>query len=73
MLSPNKYIPIEDTLPSLGKILYKKLRFPQPISRLWYQVETNAYIGTYERFIYALDFLFALGLIDIENGSIKRR
>lgn len=72
MLLPDKYIPIEDTLPALGQILYAKLRFPQPLSRLWFKVERRKEIGTYERFVYALDFLYALGLIEFENGTIKR-
>jgi hypothetical protein len=73
MILPNKYIPVDDTLPALGKILYEKLRFPQPLSRLWFKVETNQAIGTYERFVYTLDFLYAVGLIDFENGIVKRK
>lgn len=72
MLLPDKYIPLEDTLPSLGKLLYEKLRFPLPPYQLWDKVESKREVGTYERFIYALDFLYALGLIELENGFLRR-
>ena len=72
MLLPDKYIPVEDTLPSISAYIYRKLRFPLPLFSLWDKVCGIKAIGTYERFIYALDFLYALGLIDIEGGFIRR-
>lgn len=73
MLLPDKYIPIEDTLPSVAQRVYDKLRFPLPLFSLWDKVRGITAVGTYERFIYALDLLYALGLIDTdENGFIRR-
>ena len=72
MLLPDKYIPIEDTLPSISAHIYRKLRFPLPLFPLWDKVRGIKALGTYERFIYALDFLYAIGLIDIESGFIRR-
>ena len=72
MLLPDKYIPVEDTLPSISSHIYRKLRFPLPLFSLWDKVRGIKAIGTYERFIYALDFLYTLGLIDIEGGFIRR-
>lgn len=73
MLLPNKYIPVDDTLPAIGRELYGRLRFRQLPERLWASVQgTSKTIGTLERFIYGLDFLYALGLIEFSNGFIRR-
>lgn len=72
MLLPNKYIPIEDTLPNMGRIVYERLSFPLSLERLWGKVKKQKDIGTYDRFIYTLDFLYAVDLIKLENGLIKR-
>lgn len=73
MLMPNKYIPIEDTLPGIGREIYGYLRFKEMPERLWSRISARSKsIGTVERFVYGLDFLYSLGLVDYKEGFLER-
>lgn len=72
MLFPTKYLPLEDSFLGLGALLLKRLRHPQTPDRLWQSVRTDPHIATYARFVQTLDILYALKLIDLENGTLIR-
>ncbi len=73
MLLPDKYIPIRDTLPFAAKEIYRRMRFECPPYVLWDKVKDLESVATYERFVYALDFLYAIGLVEIgDTGFIRR-
>lgn len=57
---------------SVGATLLQSLQVPKGISKLWDDVKNVPSIGTYERFILGLDFLFILGLIDFNEGKARR-
>ena len=74
MLLPNKYIPVQDTLPYLAKLIYGKIDGEMLPYALWAKVRRNESVATYERFVYALDFLYALGVIErVDSGFLRRR
>lgn len=73
MLLPNKYIPVQDTLPFVAKEIYGKITGDIMPYALWAKVRRNESVGTYERFVYALDFMYALGMVDMtETGFIRK-
>ena len=72
MILPNKYIPENESLFGLGALLLLYLLKPSTISSLWEKVRAIPEIGTFERFILTLDFLFIIGAIDIDEGLLRR-
>ena len=52
--------------------LLKKLEQPCTVSGLWEKTKTNQIVGTFGRFILALDMLYLLGAITITDGLIER-
>ncbi len=72
MIMPSKYIREDAALIGVGGILLRGIENRRNISSLWEDVKANPAVATFERFVLALDFLFLLGLIDIENNEICR-
>jgi hypothetical protein len=44
----------------------------QTITRLWESVSTYPEIGTFERFVLALDLLYLIGVVDMRDGLLLR-
>ena len=72
MILPSKHIPDEQTLIGVGAILLIELQNPQTVTSLWEKVRTNSSVGTFERFVLALDMLYVIGVITLAEGLIKR-
>ena len=80
MILPSKHLPPDRALLSVGAHILKHLAHPKTVSALWEELNKRD-IGlavtsrriTYDWFVLALDLLYALGAIDLENGLVKRR
>lgn len=72
MIIPTKYIKENEALIGVGATLLQYLDDKNNISRLWENVKNIESVGTYERFVLALDFLYLLGLIDLHRNEIVR-
>lgn len=72
MILPTKHISPDNSLLGVGATILQNLRREQTSVRLWEQVRAMPNIGNYERFILALDLLFALDAISLEEGLIRR-
>jgi len=72
MILPTKHIPADQCLMSVGATLLENLHSPKSISKLWEDVKSIACIGTYERFILGMDFLFIVGLVDFNRGKVEK-
>jgi hypothetical protein len=73
MILPDKYIPVNETFLGLGAIALGLLRdSPKSISHLRREMLRHHEVGNYARFVYTLDFLYALGLVEISKGMIRR-
>lgn len=72
MILPTKHISPENSLLGVGATILQNLRREQTSVRLWDQVRAMPNIGNYERFILALDLLYALDAISIKEGLIRR-
>lgn len=74
MILPNKHLLSQDSLIGVGGLLLTKIN-PAGItvSRLWEGVRDRREVGTYDRFILALDTLFLLGYLNMENGMLTKQ
>lgn len=73
MILPTKHIPLNQSMIGLGALLLKKLDRPRTVSGLWRKIRFIPEVGTFQRFVIVLDFLYALGLIQFRNGLLNRR
>jgi hypothetical protein len=74
MILPDKNITLSNSLIGLGSKIIIELCTPQTVSSLWEKVRKRYLeIKTFERFVLTLDLLYAIGLIELENGIIKRQ
>ncbi len=71
MILPSKHISEEQTILGVGAVLLLQLEAPQTITSLWEKVRNNKNVGTFERFILALDFLHITGVICLSHGMIS--
>ncbi len=72
MILPSKHISQDQALVGVGAILLKSLGQPQTVTSLWEAVRKKNAIGTFERFVLALDMLHITGVITLENGLLAR-
>ncbi|MBN4079623.1 hypothetical protein JYT60_00125 [bacterium AH-315-C08] len=72
MILPSKHIPEHQALLGVGGVLLKELNNPQTVTSLWESVRSNYSVGTFERFILALDMLHIIGSVSLRNGMIER-
>ncbi len=72
MILPTKHIAENQALIGVGAIVLRHLERPQTITGLWDKLRQNNSVGTYERFILALDLLYIVGVVDIAQGMIQR-
>lgn len=78
MILPSKHIRLSESLLGLGAVLLDFLNAPMTIDELWFKFleinnrkETFPAYHSFDNLILALDCLYAMGIIDIEeNGNI---
>lgn len=72
MILPSKHISQDQALIGVGAVLLKHIDKPQTVTSLWESVCAHVSIGTFERFVLALDMLHITGVIAMKNGVIAR-
>jgi len=72
MILPTKHISFGHSLLGIGSVLLKELSYPQSVTTLWNKVHLCGGIGSYERFILALDMLYLLGAIELKSGLLTK-
>ncbi len=80
MILPGKHIPQDKALLTVGAELLTRLDKPKTVSAIWENVckpasETHVDVTrlSYDWFILAIDLLFAIDAIEIQEGLLKRR
>ncbi|MEW6519754.1 MAG: ABC-three component system middle component 6 [Thermodesulfobacteriota bacterium] len=74
MILPNKHLLSRDSLIGVGGLLLTKIGpGGTTVSKLWEGVRDRREVGTYDRFILALDTLYLLGYIALEDGMLAMR
>lgn len=72
MILPSKHISEDQTLLGVGAVLLDALHKPQTVTSLWENVREYRAVGTYERFVLALDLLHITGVVTLSQGMIVR-
>lgn len=72
MILPSKHISEEQTLLGVGAVVLRYLERPQTVTSLWDKVRDEKVVGTYERFVLALDFLHITGVVNLSQGLLRR-
>ena len=75
MILPKKHIRLSESLFGLGAAIINLLSTPKDIDKLWEDFNNNIESGdfptyhSFDNFLLALDYLFIVGLIDIDKGG----
>lgn len=78
MILPTKHLPTEQSLVSVGAVILSRLDESKTVSRIWDEVTSKAQSDdtrshlTFDWFILALDFLYAINAIEITRGRIHK-
>ncbi len=72
MILPTKHIKLSNSLLSIGAVLLKSLDSNHTVTSLWATTHTLSEVKTFERFTLGLDFLFMIGVVDFQDGILKR-
>lgn len=72
MILPTKHIRLSNSLLNVGVVLLKHIREPRTVTLLWNDTRSLPEVRTFERFSLALDLLYMLGVIDFQDGLIRR-
>lgn len=74
MILPNKHLLSQDSLIGVGGLLLTKIGSSgTTVSRLWEGVRDRREVGTFDRFILALDTLYLLGYLNLDDGLLTKR
>lgn len=74
MILPNKHLLSQDSLIGVGGLLLTKIGSGgTTVSKLWEGVRDRREVGTYDRFILALDTLYLLGYLNLEDGMLTKQ
>lgn len=72
MIVPTKYIPVSNALIGLGAEVLKELTEPMSAAFLWERLRLKPEFGTFERFVLAVDLLFILNAVVMDQGQLRR-
>lgn len=72
MILPSKHIPEDQALLGVGAVLIRHLERPQTVTSLWDKVRDDRAVGTFERFVLALDLLYITGVVTLSQGMFRR-
>lgn len=73
MILPTKHVSLDRSLLGAGAFLLEHIDVPSTTTALWERAKEATGIESYERFVLTLDFLFAVGAIDMVDGLIVKR
>jgi hypothetical protein len=72
MILPTKHVPLRMSCLAVAAKLLEGLKDSQSVSALWYKVREAPEVATFDRYVQALDLLYSLGLVEYEDGLLKR-
>ena len=73
MILPTKHVTISQSLLGLGGTVLRELHRPSTPSHLWERVRLLDEVPSYNRFLLALDLLYACDAVEMSGGFLKRR
>lgn len=72
MILPTKHIPTGHSLLGVGAIILGALERPRTVSSLWDHLRGRPEVGTFSRLVLAVDLLYALGAVELDDGLLRR-
>ena len=72
MILPSKHLEIDDSLLGIGARIIDLLPRPSTVTSLWERIRGEPAARNFDRFSLALDLLYAMGAVDIQNGMLRR-
>lgn len=72
MILPNKHVTIRHSLLGQAMLVLQQLGRPKTVSTLWSQVQKQGGVRSYERFLMALDVLFVLGAVELQDNLLRK-
>ena len=78
MILPTKHVQPERALIGVGAEILGALTKPMTVSRVWDEIRGSRILAKprapldYEWFVLALDFLYSIGAIGYESGTLRR-
>jgi len=72
MILPDKNITLRYSILGTAAIVLAELNVPHTVSSFWEKVRDLKGVNTFEKFVLALDFLYSVGLINIEESLLRR-
>lgn len=73
MILPTKHVSLDKSLLGAGAVVLRILAEPMTTTGMWERVKHAPEIGGYGRFVLTLDFLYAIGAIDMAEGLIIKK
>ena len=71
MILPSKHLSQERALLTVGARILERLRKPRTVSSLWESFDRGETTLSYDSFILALDLLFMMGAVHLEDGILS--
>lgn len=72
MILPSKHVTENESLIGIGAVLLNEANQPHTVTSLWESVRGIKTVGTFERYVLALDMLYIIGALTLSNGMIVR-
>jgi hypothetical protein len=72
MILPDKHVNLHQSILGGGAALLEQLTRPSTVTGLWERSKAKSDIDNFERFILTLDFLFAIGALEIQDDLLVR-
>jgi hypothetical protein len=72
MILPTKHISENEAILGVGATILHHLDSPITVSGLWERTKVESNVGTFERFVLAVDLLFIIGAIELRDGLLVR-
>jgi hypothetical protein len=73
VILPTKHVSNSESLLGIGAVILRILDAPQTVTRLWEELGSTSNIASFQRFLLALDLLYALNAVEISEGLLRRR
>jgi len=72
VILPTKHIDPLDSLLGVGALILNQLSAAKTITQLWDEMHEFVQVTHFERLVLGLDLLYAMGLIELDGGVIRR-
>jgi ABC-3C biological conflict system middle component len=72
MILPDKHTNLDQSILGGGAALLEQLVRPLTVTGLWERSKAHPDIGNFGRFILTLDFLFAIGAVDLRDDLLVK-